>query len=91
MDDEHPTPELIDFLHQAISCCRSNASYEHVPDFARQRLREASDNVAFFLQQNEHARAFHEARTATTINSAVARYIQTCAAALGELRDGIGE
>lgn len=87
--DDIPLPQLLDFLQQAISCCRTNASYPHVPEFARQRLSEAADNIEFFMHQRELSRAMQEASLAIGINTAVARYIQDAAMAVDALRDKI--
>lgn len=87
--DDIPLPQLLDFLQQAISCCRTNAGFPHVPEFARQRLSEAADNIEFFMHQREFARAMREASLAISINSAVARYIQDAAMAVDVLRDKI--
>ena len=87
--DDIPLPQLLDFLQQAISCCRTNANYPHVPEFARMRLTEAADNIEFFMHQRELGRATREASLAITINSAVARYIQDAAIAVDTLREKI--
>lgn len=87
--DDIPLPQLLDFLEQAISCCRTNATCQHVPEFARSRLTEAADNIEFFVQQRELARAMREASLAISVNSAVARYIQDAALAVDTLRDRI--
>jgi hypothetical protein len=84
-------PQLIDFLQQAIACCRSNSSFAHIPGVARKRLREAGDNVDFFLQRQEYARAFAEARMATAINAAVVRFIKSSADAASTLVDELDE
>lgn len=85
--DQKNLPQLIDFLQQAIACCRSNASFAHVPAFARTRLKEAADNVEFFLRRHEYHRAFEEARLATGVNSAVVRFIQASAEATTALHE----
>jgi hypothetical protein len=77
--NEEQLPQLIDFLQQAIACCRSSASFAHIPAVARARLQDASNNVEFFLQRHEYSRAFAEARQATAVNAAVVRYIQSSA------------
>lgn len=81
----------MDFLQQAIACCRSNAAYAHVPKFARVRLSEAGDNIEFFLQHREYTRAFQEAALATGINAAIVRFIQASADAAATLRDELGD
>ena len=86
-----PRPQLLDFIQQAIACCRTNASFSHVPEFARERLREAGDNIEFFLQHREFTRAFQEAALATGINTAVVRFIQASAEATSTLRQELGD
>lgn len=89
--DNLPLPQLIDFLQQAISCCRTNAAIMQVPAYARARLTDAANNVEFFLGHCEYQRAFQEARLATGVNKAVVRYIQASAAASTALREELDE
>lgn len=89
--EDIPLPQLLDFLQQAISCCRTNSKFVHIPEFARARLAEAADNVQFFMDRNEFSRAMQEASLAIGVNSAVARYIQESAQAVDTLRTRIGE
>lgn len=89
--DEIPLPQLMDFLHEAISCCRTNASFSHVPEFARVRLSEAADHTEFFMERREFRRALREAVLATRLNTAVARYIQASATAVDTLREHMRE
>jgi hypothetical protein len=87
---DNQLPQLIDFLQQAIACCRSSASFAHIPPIARVRLRESSDNVEFFLNRREYTRAFAEARQATAVNAAVVRFIQSSADATALLIEELG-
>ncbi len=88
--EDIPLPQLLDFLQQAITCCRTNSKFVHVPEFARSRLGEAADNIEFFMDRNEFNRAMQEASLAIAINSAVARFIQDSAQAVDTLRSRIG-
>jgi hypothetical protein len=69
-------PQLLQFLHQVTTSCRTYADRQDVPAFARERLREAGEQVDFFLQRAAYRRSFNEARRATAIHGAVARYLQ---------------
>jgi hypothetical protein len=89
--DPLPTPQLLDFLQQTVACCRSNASFDHVPKFARVRLSEAVSNIEFFLERREYARAMQEAVMGVRTNTAVVRYIKTAAEALTSLHEELDD
>jgi hypothetical protein len=86
-----PTPQLLEFLHQAIACCRANAVCAHVPPFARVQLTEARRNIEFFVEHREFQRATQEAARATQINSSVVKFIQAFAEATATLQEELGD
>lgn len=83
-------PQLLEFLHQVTTGCRSFASRDDVPAFARDRLRDAAEQVEFFQNRGAYRRAFHESRRATALHAAVARFLQSGFDAVTALQIDLG-
>lgn len=83
-------PQLLEFLHQVTTSCRTFAERTDVPTFARERLLDAAEQVEFFRDRGAYRRAFHESRRATAIHAAVARFLQSNVDAVTSLQIDLG-
>jgi len=82
--------QLVRFFDDVVAGCRAQAACDDVPEFARSRLRDAADQVEFFLDCRSLRRAFYEAKRATALHGAVERFLRDSTDATAALRNEFG-